>query len=157
MALKKKKKNKSKKPTPKAYKQNAMFGSLNHKFSDLTVKKLEEAFALDCSINEACFYADITKQTFFNWKKRNPKLFDRFEQLREQPVLEARKKVVASVKIDADIAFRYLERKRKDEFGAKTFFHGEVFNGEIDPKHREIARKLINKMKPQDIEQENEE
>lgn len=58
------------------------------------IKKLEEAFALDCSIPEACFYADISKTTYYNWLEKDPELVDRFAALRERPVLLARTTVV---------------------------------------------------------------
>lgn len=83
------------------------------------VKKLEEAFALDCSIWEACFYADITKQTYYNWLEKNPKLVDRFNALREKPVLIARQTVVKDLKTNPDMAMKYLERKRKKEFSTR--------------------------------------
>lgn len=83
------------------------------------VKKLEEAFALDASIGEACFYADISKQTYYNWLEKAPELVERFEALRERPVLLARQSVIASMKENPDIALKYLERKKKDEFSTK--------------------------------------
>lgn len=80
------------------------------------VKKLEEVFALDGTVEEACFYAGITKTTYYNWLEKNPALVDRFEDLRQTPVLKARQTVVKSLN-DPNNAFRYLERKRKKEFG----------------------------------------
>ena len=62
------------------------------------VKKLEEAFALDCTIAEACFYADITKPTYYAWIEKNPALLTRFEALRENPVLLARQSVIHNMK-----------------------------------------------------------
>lgn len=90
------------------------------------VKKLEEAFALDCTIEEACFYADISKQTYYNWLEAEPELVDRFEALRQTPVLTARTTVVNAIKEDAELAMKYLERKKKWEFSPKQ---------EIDNNH----------------------
>lgn len=78
------------------------------------VKKLEEAFALDCSIPEACFYANISKTTYYNWLGKNPQLVDRFEELRNNPVLLARKKVVDDIMGNVDTAKWYLDRRVKD-------------------------------------------
>ena len=88
--------------------------------SDEKIKKLEEAFALDCSINEACFYADISKVTYYNWIEKKPELLNRFEALREKPVLLARQTVVQAVKTNPDIALKYLERKKKAEFSTRS-------------------------------------
>lgn len=88
--------------------------------SEQKVKKLEEAFSLDCSIWEACFYADISKQTYYNRLETKPELVDRFNALREKPVLIARQTVVKALTTQPDIALKYLERKRKDEFSTRT-------------------------------------
>lgn len=90
------------------------------KLDSLTIKKLEEAFVLGASINEACFNANISKQTFYNWKDENPELFDHFEQLRQAPILKARKCVVNALEKNPTLAMRYLERKLKSEFGNGT-------------------------------------
>lgn len=85
-----------------------------------TIKKLEEAFALDCTILEACFYAEISNQTYYNLIQQRPELLDRFTALRNRPVLLARKEVVTSFKWNPELALKYLERKRRDEFSTKT-------------------------------------
>ena len=102
------------------------------------VKKLEEAFAIDATVEEACFYADISRETFYQWIKHNKALADRFEELRQRPVLTARQTVVSAIKIDPKIAMKYLERKRKSEFSTKI---------EIDNTNKEIydeKSKIIN-------------
>lgn len=98
---------------------NKKIGEGNSKLKPDRLKKLEEAFALDCSIAEACYYADITEATYYNWKKKKPKIFERLEALRNRPVLIARKTVVDALKTDSDIALKYLERKRKKEFSLR--------------------------------------
>jgi len=85
-----------------------------------TLKKLEEAFALDCTIEEACFYADITPKTYYNWIADDEVLLHRLVALRNRPVLTARKTVVDKIWEDAELALKYLERKRKGEFSLKT-------------------------------------
>lgn len=98
------------------------------------IKKLEEAFALDCSIPEACFYADISKTTYYNWLEKDPELVDRFAALRERPVLLARTTVVWAIQKDADLALKYLERKRKNEFSTKS----EVENTIVTIKEEDL-------------------
>lgn len=88
-------------------------------FNDLKFKKLEEACALDCSIREICFYVGISIQTYYDWKAKYPKLFERLDALRMKPILKARKAVENSLS-DPDKAFQYLGAKMKDEFSAKT-------------------------------------
>lgn len=84
------------------------------------VKKLEEAFLLGCTDLEACLYADISKQTLYNYQESHPEFVDRKEQLKENPILLARTSVINSMQKDGDLALKYLERKRKDEFSTKS-------------------------------------
>lgn len=87
-----------------------------NKLDEITVKKIEEALSMDCTIKEVCLYAGISKQTFYNWTESFPELKERFDLLRETPVLKARQTVVNSL-TNPEHAFKYLERKKKKEFG----------------------------------------
>jgi hypothetical protein len=80
---------------------------------------MEEAAALDCSVEEICFYADISKQTYYNWMKEDPGFLDRLNELRQKPFLIARQTIITSL-TDPNQAFRYMERKKPGEFGLKT-------------------------------------
>ena len=83
------------------------------------VKKLEEAFLLDCTIEEACYYAGISKQTYYNWKEKNEELFDHLDILRLSPIFKARRTVIGALESDIKVAQWYLERKVKKEFSIK--------------------------------------
>lgn len=89
------------------------------KLNDLTVKKLEDAFIVGATVLEACFNANISKQTYYNWVEENPELLDRFELLKQSPILKARQTVVKALENDPRIAMRFLEKKLKGEFGNK--------------------------------------
>lgn len=111
------------------------------KMTPETVKKLEEAFALGCTDIEACLFADISKQTLYNYQDKNPKFIDRKEALKENPVLEARKSVVTGMKDDPKLAFDYLKNKKSDEFASKqkTEHSGSLVAdilGDIDGKSK---------------------
>jgi hypothetical protein len=83
------------------------------------VQKLKESFAIDASVEEACYYAEISVQTYYNWIKEDPKLFEEFERLRQKPVLAARMEVVKGIAGDKHFSFGYLRSKRPQEFGDK--------------------------------------
>jgi len=87
------------------------------KLDENTVRKLEEAFAIDASVSEACFFANISRDTYYRWVKENQELSDRFEALRNKPILKARKAVVDKLDESYQNAMDYLKRKRKKEFG----------------------------------------
>ena len=94
------------------------------KFEPETIKKLEEAFAIDASVDEACFYADISKVTFYDWIKKNEEFSNRIEALRNRPVLKARQTIVKSLD-DPEHSKWYLARKRKKEFSERQEVTGE--------------------------------
>ncbi len=123
-------KTKTKPKTPKARKKTGP--KTNWKQSPEAIRKLEEAFALDATIDEACFYADISPDTYYRWIKERPELSERFAALRNKPVLAARQTVLKAIQGgDQDIALKYLERKRSDEFSPKVKqeHSGEVKGG----------------------------
>jgi hypothetical protein len=78
--------------------------------------KLEQAAALDATWEEMAFFAGISKSTLYNWLDTIPGLRERLDELREEPVLKARQTVVSALS-DPNHAFRYLEKKKRKEFG----------------------------------------
>jgi len=89
-----------------------------------TLRKLEEAFALGCTDNEACCYADIGKTALYEYQIKNPKFTERKETLKQRPVLLARSELVKGLKGNPELALKYLERKLKSEFSLRTELTG---------------------------------
>lgn len=89
------------------------------------VRKLEEAFLLGCSDAEACLVADISETALYEYQKANPKFTERKRLLKENPVYLARKSVISSMGNDGDLALKFLERKRKDEFSLRQELTGK--------------------------------
>lgn len=89
------------------------------KFTDEVIRKIEEVAALDGTVKEMAFYAGIHFDSIYAWMKDNPEFSERIAALREKPVLKARQAVVRSLD-DPDRAFRYLERKKKNEFAQRV-------------------------------------
>jgi hypothetical protein len=81
-----------------------------------TVRKLEEVFAIGGTDEEACFYADISKQTLYDYQKKHPEYIDRKEQLKQKPFLKARQTIIKSLD-NPQHAFEYMKRKKRLEFG----------------------------------------
>lgn len=93
------------------------------------VNKLEQAFSMGCSDLEACFYADISKQTLYNYQAKHPEFVDRKERLKERMIFKARTVIADALnKNDENTAKWYLERKKKDEFSTRS----ENLMGNID-------------------------
>lgn len=96
-----------------------------NKIDDMVLKKLEEVFAIGGTDKEACFYADISHQTLYNYQQEHPEFVERKEALKERPILKARKEVVNGIEGNPEFALKYLERKKKAEFSLRTEHTGE--------------------------------
>lgn len=106
-----------------------------------TLHKLEEVFAIGGTDNEACFYADISPRTLYKYQEEYPEFIQRKEALKEKPILKARQTVVRSLD-DPVMAFKFLEKKLKEEFGNSVALQVEV--GESD---RKDLKEIINILK----------
>lgn len=84
---------------------------------ELVVAKLEYAFSIGCPTTEACSFAGISRDTYYYFIDKYPQFADRFNDLKQKPILEARNTVVKAIKTNPELAFKYLERKRSKEFG----------------------------------------
>ena len=84
------------------------------------IDKLEYAFSLGCSDNEACLHAGIAPKTLYNYQERNPEFLQRKQLLKDSPIFLARQSVLKGLKDDPDLALKFLERRKKDEFSTKS-------------------------------------
>lgn len=102
-------------PTP----NNPTGAQVKYKQTPETLIKLEEAFAIDASVPEACMFAGISQNCYYEWIKDNPKLGERFAELRQKPVLKARNVIVKNLE-NPEVSKWYLERKAKGEFAQRS-------------------------------------
>ncbi len=106
------------------------------KMTDATLKKLREAFLMGCTDTEACLFADISPKTLYNYQDANPGYVQQKQSWKENPTLTARKTVVCNLTESPEMAFKYLERKRRDEFGpSQTIDHTVT----IEDKLRQLS------------------
>lgn len=108
------------------------------KLTDDVVKKLEEIFLLDGTVEEACFFAGISKQTLYNWYKDNPKMQERMDALRNEPFLKARRTIVKNLE-NPQYAFEYMKRKKKDEFSERAELTGKE-GKDLNPTTEELTK-----------------
>lgn len=81
--------------------------------------KLKQAFAFGATDEEACFFAEISPATLYNYQDKNPKFLEQKNLLKKRPILLARQEVVNGLKGNPDLALKFLERKAKKEFGTR--------------------------------------
>ena len=114
------------------------------KIDNDTVRKLELTASLDCTVTEMCFYADISRDTYYIWMKKDKQLSDRLTALRNKPILKARQEVIKGLDSNPEFALKYLERKLPEEFGIrrKIQHEGEEFKQIIVMASGKVEDKL---------------
>lgn len=91
---------------------------------------IKQAASIGASNEEIAHYAEISKQTLYNWQDWTP-LFRKFiEHFKEKPILKARQTITGSLDKD-DNAKWYLERKTRGEFAnQQKNYNAEITNSE---------------------------
>jgi len=106
------------------------------------VERLRQAFAIGANVEIACRHAGISKDTYYKWIKKDKKLSDEFEAIRDHPILKSLKAVVEALD-QPQYAFRYLEKKLPQEYGERTTITHE---GEVkvsNPEQKEELTKMV--------------
>jgi len=91
----------------------------NGKTEETIIAKIEEATAIDATVQEILYYADIGKDSYYRYLKAHPLFSERLARLREKPVLKARQEAIKGLNCYTN-AIDYLSRKRKAEFSQRT-------------------------------------
>lgn len=73
-----------------------------------------------CSLYEACLHGCVPYTTVIDYQKNDDEIRKKIERMSNVPILTARQSVVGSMAENAELALKYLERKKKDEFSLKT-------------------------------------
>jgi hypothetical protein len=114
-------KNNKKDIKKKSNRSNAGRKQFDGKSEKDVLSKLEYVWSVGGTDEEACVYADITVAGLQRYQDKHPEISIRKKLLKEKPVLLAREAVIQALKEkNPDIAIKYLERKKKDEFSLKT-------------------------------------
>jgi hypothetical protein len=83
------------------------------------VEALINAFKYDATVEEALISAGISYEQLKYFREIHPEFSLIESRCREVPGLKARQTVVGALDKDPHIAFKYLERKKANEFGTK--------------------------------------
>lgn len=88
---------------------------------ELTLKKLDECFANGGTDIQACFIANISTQTLYNYQHEHPEYIERKQALKDMIAYQAKLKIKHDLETElgSKTAQWYLERKDKD-FKQKT-------------------------------------
>jgi hypothetical protein len=83
------------------------------KMTPETLDKLRQAFLIGATNDEACAFAEIHRDTLYDYMKKNPDYSYLVEQYKETPILKAKATVNKNLD-DAKTAQWYLERRAKE-------------------------------------------
>ena len=84
------------------------------------IQNLKEAFKVGCTEAEALLSSDVSEEDYTMLIEENSYLSGLFEQLKLNPIVEARKTLYNALVKDPKIAFDYLKHKLPNEFKAKV-------------------------------------
>jgi flagellar biosynthesis/type III secretory pathway chaperone len=91
-----------------------------------TIKKLKEAFSQGFSIDNACIWAEISKQTFYTYCEKEEGFLDYCKALKQKPLIKSILVINKALNEgDVSTAKWYAERKAKDEFSLRQEITGE--------------------------------
>lgn len=83
------------------------------KMTPETLEKLRQAFLIGATNDEACAFAEIHRDTLYDYMKKNPEYSYLVEQYKETPILKAKATVNKNLD-DSKTAQWYLERRAKE-------------------------------------------
>lgn len=89
-----------------------------YKLTTEVINRLHEGFLCGLTITQACIYAGICRDTYYEWMKKRPDLAKRMELAQLNPFLMAKKTIMDNMR-SPDVAKWWLERKSPDEFSTK--------------------------------------
>lgn len=111
---------------------------------EMTLYKLEGAFADGASDEMACFLANISEATMYNYQKEHPEFLERKRFLKDQVKFQAKKNIREKIANgDIETSKWFAERKMKDEgFSVRTEITGA--DGKDLISREEVERRIKN-------------
>jgi hypothetical protein len=68
------------------------------------LQKLEDAFLVGATDQEACICADISPSALYEYQKKHPEFLERKQALKNMPTLRAKQTIVSKLGEDVDLA-----------------------------------------------------
>lgn len=87
------------------------------KKTDKLVSILREAFNDDATVEQACYIAGISKETYYQWLKHDEEFSDEMGKAQEYPKVIAKKVLIDAIEAgDKQIALEVIKRLEKDRY-----------------------------------------
>ena len=124
------------------------------------VNKLKQAFSIGANDKQAYDYAEISKQTYYNWIKKYPELLDEFERMKTKLPLASKANIANAIQTLKDITTSkwLLERQETDDYGETLKIKGlETITEEDKKVLEEFHQKLKKNISDRSIKKAKEE
>lgn len=99
-------------------------------FADSCVDLLEQAFRIDARVTEACVYAGISRDAYYDKLKKDPDFTDRMARAQNTPFMMAKRVVMKAILAgDAKLAMRFLSARQRERYHEKFQTDTKVSGG----------------------------
>ena len=106
------------------------------------VQKLEQAISWGATDLQACFFADLSKSTLYNYQNANPEFVERKEALKSNLGLIAKRVIHDSIVDDNGYDAKwYLERKEQKEYSTQT--NQQLLDGDGEPTDAKLVVEFV--------------
>lgn len=106
------KKEDKRKKTKKQHKKTGRPGLLD---KPELVDKLKYAFSIGCNTSQACIFAEVSRDAFYDAVNRDSEFADKISKLKQNPIIKAKQTVFNDLS-NPKTARWYLEKKAANEF-----------------------------------------
>lgn len=90
-----------------------------YKYTPEVVNRLNEGLLMGLTIDQACTYAGIHRDTYYDWCKKVKGFQEQMERAQLNPFLKAKQTIFNNLD-KTDVAQWYLEHKARQEFSTRT-------------------------------------
>ena len=100
------------------------------KKDDETIRKLEEAFKIDATVDEACVYAGIGTSTYHDWMRDDESFRSKMQSAQQFVFMHAKRNWVEAIvtKKDVDQSVNFLKRRAKRLYSDSILVGGDTDN-----------------------------
>jgi cob(I)alamin adenosyltransferase len=116
-----------------------------------TVQKLEEAFRIDATTDEACRYAGIARSTYYDWYGKDKNFRTKMDSAQDYLFLLAKRNWTEAIQNkDKAASMDYLKRRQRDRYAEKTVSENDNtntnFNVELTAEEREALESALGEI-----------
>ena len=91
------------------------------KKSQKTIDKLIQCFKEDATVEQACLYSGISKETYYTWLKDDPSFLDEMSRAQEYIKVAAKRVLLYAIeKGDEKVALEVIKRREKKRYSERS-------------------------------------